>query len=915
MKRTHVDVFDQLEGLPPATGEFRTPSTVSLAAMRARRVRVGWYAFSVAAGIVSAFVTEIAYRRTGAYYPFISGFAMVTAVAGGFGPTLIASIGGLLLAHLIPPVGAMIPSTESDAVRLGANALLLVVGSVLAGLFRRSRLATFERESRLERATAAVRELLDGSSDGMVLTDSEFRITFVNARAEAMSGFRSADIIGRSVASIITPESLAKTPLQVQALREGRSVRSERTAFRADGSTIDVDISARFLSGGRLLASIRDASERKREFERQRSERDLLDGILATSVAAVIVVDEQDEIIFANQRAESLLTLTKSSAGAAAYDRPNIRRLRLDGVTPLADEERALRRVLDSGAPVFDVRFVVEWPSGRRVAVSVNGAPLRDSEGRLQAVVMALNDITAALDVDHALRERDRRLEQITEAMPGMVYQYLMRADGSEQFLYVSRYAARLTGASPESILRDATVAWSLIHPDDVDGVQQSVALSARTMSPWIREFRLRDPDSPGAWRWLSGRALPQPGAEHGSVLWNGIFLDITDRKMLEDDLRQAQRIESVGRLAGAIAHDFNNLLTVIVAQSELLSLDMSPDDLAAEGVAQIRAAAESGTALTRQLLGFARKQIVAPKVVDVSVLVQRLPTLVGRLLGEGYELRLAPSPTSARVRIDPAQLDQVLMNLAVNARDAMPGGGYITLRTQRRHVSELPRALAQFTTGEVAEISVHDHGVGMTAEVRERAFEPFFTTKGMGKGTGLGLATSYQIISQAGGTMLIESEPGQGTTIRMFLPVTEEPSTPVARALPVGDLSGSETLLVVDDDPAVRGVTALALRRQGYSVLEAESGEDAIRQSRAQSAPFHLLVTDVVMPGMSGPELAERLLREHPQLRVLYVSGYAEGAIAHHGVLDEGVALLQKPFDIVELARRVRELLGTLPN
>ncbi len=904
------DVVEAVEGLPPIAGVHRTPSTIALEQMKMRRTRVRWYLIGVAAAIVGAITTAVAFRATGSYFVVISGFAMMVALAGGFGPTAIAALGSLALAFLVPLAGVEWPSADAEQFRIVGSTVLIVIGSVAAGLFRQSRLSTKERESRLERAAASVREILDGSTDAMVLTDDELRITYLNARAESMFGYAPGAAIGIPVQSLITPESLRDMPMQVTALDQGRTVRSDRTVFRADGSLMHVNISARLLSGRRLLASVRDITEQRREAERQRADRDLMDGILATSVAGILAVDTKAQIIFANRRAEQLLALFRSDPTSRTYDRPVWYQASLDG-SEWPRDAQPFQRVVRTGQSVFDVRMAIVWPNGRRIALSVNGAPLRDGDGNLQGVVFAVNDITAALAAEQALRERDRQLEQITAAMPGIVYQYVIDADGKDRFVFVSQFSERLLGRSAQQLLSDVDSAWSLVHPDDEVPTKQSLMRSLHGMTPWIQEFRIEDVHSSGSWRWVSGHAVPQAGPEPGSVLWNGIFIDITDRKTLEDDLRQAQRIESVGRLAGGVAHDFNNLLTVILGQAEMLAAELPPDSSQADGIRQIRSAAESGSALTRQLLGFARKQMVAPRVIDINALVQRVPPLVGRLLGGSIALDLQLTDALTHVRVDPAQFDQVLVNLVVNARDAMPSGGRLEIQTRVIAADAPPRPeYTMLPPGPIAEICVRDTGSGMSEDVRDRAFEPFFTTKGLGKGTGLGLATSYGIVSQAGGTILIDSAVGQGTSVRVLLPVTQEPASASGAPSPAGDRVGTETVLVVDDNDAVRRVTATALCRKGYRVLQAESGAAAIEASRAEPGPIHVLVTDVAMPSMSGPDLADRLTRERPDMRVLFVTGYAEGAIADYGVPEEGATLLEKPYDIGSLTRLVRELL-----
>ena len=774
MARAQRDVVEAVEGLPPIVGEHRTPGTIALEQMTRRRTRVRWYVIGGVAAIVGAVATTLLYRVAGSYFGVIAGFALLVAAAGGFGPSAVAAVGSFVLSHLLLAGSDVPPTSSAEIARLAATVVLMFLGSVLAGLFRRSRLETMERESRLERAAASVRELLDGSTDAIVLTDDALRLTYLNARAESMFGYAPGEAIGIPVQSVITPESLREVPLQVTALNQGRTIRSSRTVFRADGTIMQVDISARMISGRRLLASIRDITEERREAERQRAERDLMDGILATSVAGIVAVNTEAEIIFANRRAEQLLDLTRANPSSHTYDPPVWRQTALDG-REWPRELQPFRRVASTGQSVFDVRLAIVWPDGRRVALSVNGAPLRDGNGALQGVVFAVNDITAALAAEQALRERDRQLEQITDAMPGIVYQYVIDARGKDRFVFVSRFSEQLLGRTAQQLLNDVNSAWSLVHPDDAEPTKRSLMSSFHRMAPWIHEFRIQDVHSHGGWRWVSGHAVPQAGPEPGSVLWNGIFIDITDRKTLEDDLRQAQRIESVGRLAGGVAHDFNNLLTVILGQAELLAAELPAAGSQADGIRQIRAAAESGSALTRQLLGFARKQMVAPRVIDINALVQRVPPLVGRLLGGSIALDIQLTDTPPRVRVDPAQFDQVLVNLVVNARDAMPNGGRLAIRT-REIVPEVPPRpeYGSITPGPLAEICVHDTGIGMPEDVRDRAFEPFFTTKAIGEGTGLGLATSYGIVSQAGGTITIESAVGQGTTVRVLLPVTQ---------------------------------------------------------------------------------------------------------------------------------------------
>lgn len=656
------------------------------------------------------------------------------------------------------------------------------------------------------------------------------------------------------------------------------------------------------------LARVRELYATTQEFHvQQRAERDLLEGILATSIAGVIVVDIGGAIIFANARAEEVLGLRLSELQGRRFDAPEWHHTTLAGA-PFPDDRQPFAQVLRTGEPVFDVRHGIEWPDGRRKSLSINGAPLFDEKGQIEAIVFGVTDITDVIAAERELRARDQRLDQITSVMPGIVYQYLRTADGTESFPYISRLAERAIGADVASIMRSPMLAWSRVHPDDLPGVLESTAHSQRDLTPWSFDFRVIDRQHEGQWRWLSGQALPQRGAD-GSTVWNGVFIDVTDRRRLEDELRQVQRIESVGQLAGGIAHDFNNVLTTIIGESSLLEFDAVPGGDVAISARQIRAAAESGAALSRQLLGFARRHVMAPRTVEVTEIIDRAVPLIRRLLRERISLQLDVAGNVGRVRLDPALFDQVLMNLAVNASDAMPDGGVLSIRCALRASDAESMALPHAPVGPVVVFEISDTGAGMTEATRLRALEPFFTTKDPGKGSGLGLATSYGIVTQAGGTMSISSTPGHGTVVKIVLPATEGVAdAPAVPEKPAAD--GTETLMVVDDDEPVRRVTAATLRRRGYHVLEAPGGLEALRIGRSLGRPVDLLVTDVVMPGMTGVTLAREYLAESLTTRVLYLSGYPEGTVTQHGIVPDGVELLTKPFDIQELSRRVRRLL-----
>jgi len=374
-----------------------------------------------------------------------------------------------------------------------------------------------------------------------------------------------------------------------------------------------------------------------------------------------------------------------------------------------------------------------------------------------------------------------------------------------------------------------------------------------------------------------------------------------------------AQKMEAVGRLAGGVAHDFNNMLTVIGGYNRMILDEVSTLDPLRGFAEEILKAADRAGALTKQLLAFSRRQITQPRVIRVNTVIEQTEKMLRRLIDENIELIFRLDPEAGNIRADPGLVEQSIVNLAANARDAMPFGGMLTIETANMHLDEMyARTHMGVQPGEFVMIAVSDTGQGMDSETRRHIFEPFFTTKEKGKGTGLGLATVYGMVKQTGGDIWVYSEPGRGTTFKLYFPKVTEPETTVAETAaeqPKGDLS--ETILVVEDEQAVRELTVKMLRKLGYSTLTADCADEAIAISEGHEGSIALLLTDVVMPNMSGRQLAVELLRARPDMKVLFLSGYTEDAIVHHGVLDPGVNFLPKPFSREVLARKLREVLG----
>jgi signal transduction histidine kinase/CheY-like chemotaxis protein len=453
--------------------------------------------------------------------------------------------------------------------------------------------------------------------------------------------------------------------------------------------------------------------------------------------------------------------------------------------------------------------------------------------------------------------------------------------------------------------------ALTFYPPASREPIRECVVVCARDGIPFDREAQLITAKGRRIWVRIIG--LAERDAAGTITHIHGAFQDITERRTLEDQYRQAQKMEAVGQLAGGVAHDFNNLLSVIIGYASMMVEDLRPGDPLRGNVEEMLKAGERATDLTRQLLAFSRQQMLSPRVVDFNTILAGLEKMLARLLGEDINLSLLTSHALGRVLADPGQIEQVIVNLSVNARDAMPTGGSLSLETANVELDEAYAAVHHgVQPGRYVMLAVTDTGQGMDAATRARVFEPFFTTKEQGKGTGLGLSTVHGIVAQSGGHIWIYSEIGVGTTFKVYFPrvdadveaVVADSSAPLTRR-------GAETILLVEDEEQVRSVARSILRRHGYNVLEAQNGGEAFLICEQYKGKIHLLLTDVVMPRMSGRELAERIGPLRAGLKVLYMSGYTDSSIVHHGLLDAGIAFLQKPISPDLLLRKVREVLG----
>jgi two-component system, cell cycle sensor histidine kinase and response regulator CckA len=603
----------------------------------------------------------------------------------------------------------------------------------------------------------------------------------------------------------------------------------------------------------------------------------------------------------------NILKANKAFCELLGYTEEEILNLSFVEITHLKDlqeevelDEQVFRGVIPNYQ--IEKRFIKK--SQEPIWTNLTATVIRDKHGNALHGLGMIRDITERMQVEQALRESEERLQAILDNSPALIY----TQDTNCRFTFVNRQFETLFQVDKDQI--KTRTAHDLFPKEIADSLMFYCVEVLEDKAP--KEFEETIPHADGPHTYVSIR-FPLYDSAHAFSGLCSISTDVTESRQLEEQLRQAQKMEAIGRLAGGVAHDFNNLLTAIIGYSQIVLGSLAPTDSLRKEVEEILKAGKRASSLTSQLLAFSRRQVLQPVVLDLNLIVGNTVKMLRRLIGEDIHLVTMLSPELGRVKIDPGQIEQVIMNLAVNARDAMPRGGKLTVETinttlddsyAREHISIKP--------GPYVMITVSDTGVGMNAETQSHIFEPFFTTKGHGLGTGLGLSMVYGIVKQSGGCILVYSEMGEGTTFKIYLPRVEEAEDAVLQRDESDYLpGGTETILLVEDEQAVRDLSARILRELGYTVIEAGNGEEAmlISDERA-NGDIHLLLTDVVMPQMSGRLLTDMIKAARPGIKTLFSSGYTDNALVHHGALEPGTAFLQKPFSPSALARKVREVL-----
>lgn len=891
--------------------------------------RVRPYAWAVLAVLVGTALREAITPVVGSALPFITLFpsVFVAAYIGGFGPALLATLLSALAAlhFFIEPDFSL--AVGEPATQLGV-ALFLISG-LLTGWLGESRLRAYrqvtaavrlaemeaaraeeeaaraeEETLRAEEETARAEEearkaageservdrILGSITDAFLVLDRHWRITYMNARAAALVNGRPEDYIGR-IHWEAFPESVGG-PFEKayrRAMAEGIPVRAE--AFYPP---IDKWMAVNAYPSAEGLTIVgQDVTDRVRAHEATVR----LAAIVASSEDAIVGKQLDGTILSWNAAAEQIFGYT-----AAEMIGQTVYRL----IPPeLHEAERDAMRRVSRGEPVEFAETERIRKDGQRIHIALTLSPIRDSSGNVMGASSIKRDVTGQKRIEAALAEANASTRDLAQALD--TAQAIIR-DLDGRIKYWSSGSSRLYGwTAKEAIGKHVDQLLQTEFPADGGEIQAVLLAQGRWEGELIhvaRDGRRLNIAS----QWVLRR---DEKGDPGSV--TEVNTDITARRQAEERMRQSDRMEVIGQLAGGVAHEANNQMTVVLGATEFLLARTDLTEAARSDLEQVRGAAERTATITAQLLAFSRRQVLQLQVLDVDEVVDGLEGMLRRTLGERSTLQLRLRCGSCRVKADPGQLAQVLLNLVLNARDAMPLGGRLSIETG---VTELTEQHAEGHPGEEVRpgayivLSVSDTGHGISPDTMRHIFEPFYTTKPIGKGTGLGLATVYGIIKQSDGYVWAYSEPGKGTTFKVYLPV-EEGLVPTAAASPPPVRASGEYVLLVEDEPAVRYMTSRALKEQGYNVLEASDGPEALKLVKHANGALDLIITDVIIPGLDGTELARQATRVKPGLPILFMSGYTDDDIVRRGLLDQDQPFLQKPFTPEVLVRRVAELLN----
>ena len=739
--------------------------------------------------------------------------------------------------------------------------------------------------------------LLEQSLHEIYVFDSvTLKFSYANQAALRNIGY-SMDELKNMTPLEIKPEFTKETFVElIEPLKSGlqNNITFQTTHKRKDGTLYDVFLSlqpAKMQGGTFIVASALDISEHVKE----QSELNLLMTAMEGVGEGIVITDRDGTIQWVN---EAFTKLTGYSKGEAIGNNPRIVK---SGIQNKIFYQELWGTILSGN--IWRGTLVNKRKDGTLYSESMSITPVHDKRGIITNFVAVKRDVTETIKSVEALRESEQKFRMLAEYTPAAVWIHNL-----EKFLYVNPSAEIISGYTAEELYQLNPM--SLVHPDFKPMVMERAKQRMRGENvPSHYEYKIITKSGEERWIDFSGAQIEYKG--NPAIIASAY--DITESKKIREQFLQAQKLEGLGRLAGGVAHDFNNMLGVIIGYADLLMRKIKHEDPLYRYAELISSAAKRGADLTKQLLAFARKEIISPKILNPNDAIKSTSELLRRLIGENIKFEFIPGRDIWNVHIDPAQFDQILVNLATNARDAIDDVGTVTIETFNAVLDEAYiKDRLEFPPGEYVVISFTDTGKGMGREIIERIFEPFFTTKPKGEGTGLGLSTVYGIVKQNGGNINVYSEVGQGTTFKIYLPryIGDAESRELTSNHDFH--GGTETVLIVEDQPNLLELAKSSLEIYGYRVLTALSPGEAILVCEAYKDEIHLLLTDVVMPVMNGRELSERIQAIKPNIRTIFMSGYTANVIAHRGVLEEGIDFIQKPFTPVELAKKVREVLDS---
>ena len=750
--------------------------------------------------------------------------------------------------------------------------------------------------------TARLEAVLDSISDAYLTVDEEGRLTYANRAAEHLFHTGRASMLGHPLAECLPALEGSRTRAGILRHVAGPAPAELEEYLPALAKWVEVRL---YPSPGGTTAYLRDTTANHSAEDERLLHEQVLDAVPVGLVIAQAGTRERP-VVYMNSAFERMTGYPPAEVLGR-----DCRFLQGPGTDP--DAVRRIGEALEARQPVR-LDLLNYRRDGSTLWNDLSVAPIYGTGGEVTHFVGVQQDATERKVAEEALREAQRATAALLSNLPGMAYR--CANDRRWPMYFVSEGALELTGYAPERLMGpDALPYGDLIHPADRERVWAEVQDAVADGRPFELNYRIVTANGDEKWVWEQGRGVTGP--DGGLLAVEGFATDTTRQKALEEQLRQAQKMDAVGRLAAGIAHDFNNLLTAIKGTAALMLMDLPDDDPMRADAVVIGEAADRAATLTRQLLAFGRGHVVRSEILDLNRVVADTAKLLRRLIPSGIELSTVLDPDLATVRADAGQLEQVLVNLVVNARDAMPEGGTVIVETMNLEVDVWPSGWATgLEPGHYVMLVVHDTGTGIDLETQARIFEPFFTTKEVGAGTGLGLSIVYGIVQQSGGVVRVFSRPGAGTTFRLLFPrAALQPSANEGEMPAVAERGWSGTVLLVDDEPAVRRATHRMLERAGFAVIDAPNGEEALRIARAHPGPIDLLVTDVVMPLMGGPELAGHLARERPDTPVLFLSGYSEENAFPGGRGGTDGRFLHKPFTLETLMEAAGRLLRHAPE